>query len=266
MLEVVIDESANFVLPESGFMPRRAAYGSLSYAQTFPFDLVPRLEWPARIEQLQDHRQLLSHIITRAALPCKDQGDTKFDFTNALVHGIEIVQLLLGRPQVVLSAASVACRLTNFRNRGEFGTEAVAYVAKYGVVPASYWPSNSLSRQFDTPEAWQEALQYRIPKWYDLKPLSLDELISLLFLRIPVIAEYNWLARTVVACDPVLLDVGKYGVRVRLCAGPDVGQDGFIVLAGNRALPDSALAPAIFDLDPSSAGPAERAANNLSTK
>lgn len=228
-----------------GLLPRQIPYGALPFAATLTIPLIPRDEWPDRIEEMEKNKTRLSDIIMRANLPCKDQNGTNYCWINAPTHCVEIVRVLQNEPMVILSPASVGAKIKNFANVGGWGTEGLEYIVKHGVVPVSLWPANAISRRYDKPEVWEEAKKYRVVEWWDLKPRNLDELFSVLFARIPVAVGYDWWAHEVTACDPVILPNGTYGVRIRNSWGERWGSNGFGILSGRKALPDDAVAPRV---------------------
>lgn len=228
-----------------GLLPRQIPYGQLPFASALGVPIVPKDEWVDRIEEMEKTKTRLSDIVLRAGLPCKDQNGTNYCWINAPVHCVEVVRVLQNESMVILSPASCGAKIKNFRNVGGWGTEGLEFIVKYGVVPASMWPENAISRKYDKAEAWKEAEKYKVTEWWDLKPEDEVELFSALFHRVPVAVGYNWWGHEVTAYDPVHLGDGKFGVRIRNSWGMQWGDRGFSVLTGRKMIPDDAVAPRV---------------------
>ena len=221
--------------------PKPYEYGSIAS----PFDdslLIPRSEWQARIQEMHERESFLSDFIRASKLPPKDQQRTNFCWANAPVHCLEIVRAQQGQRQIILSPASVACRINGFRNEGGWGKEALKFITENGASPVSTWPANAIDRRYDTPGNEDIARHFRVVEWTELEPRNLDQLVSMLLRRIPVAVGYNWWGHEVTAVDADWID-GEIGIRIRNSWGNWGDGNGFAVLQGNRRLPDDAVAP-----------------------
>lgn len=221
--------------------PKPYEYGTVAT----PFDdslLIHRSEWRARIEEMRERKSFLSDFIRAAKLPPKNQEQTNFCWCNAPVHSLEIVRAQQGQRQIILSPASVACRINGFRNEGGWGKEALQFITENGVSPASTWPANAINRSFDTPANESIARHFRVEEWTELEPRNLDQLVSMLLRRIPVAVGYNWWSHEVTAVDADWID-GEVAIRIRNSWGNWGDGNGFGILQGNRRLPDDAVAP-----------------------
>lgn len=225
-----------------GLYPREAPFGSLPFADELDIPIIPRDEWTERIEEMERTKTRLSDLSISAQLDCKDQNGTKFCWAYGPVHAIEILRVIQGEPRVLLSPASVACKLTKFRNRGGWGTEALKYIVEHGVVPEDKWPANAIERRYDTEDAWEDAKKYRVLEWWDVEPRNLDQIFSCLFARMPCSLGFNWWSHLVVGMDPVALGNG-FGLRIRNSWGMGWGDKGFSVLTGQKMLPDDVFSP-----------------------
>lgn len=247
--EFVIDDSTpedHDVIVGQGFgrgWTGRPDEGYGDAASAFPTQLlIPRSEWQARIADKEASGTQLSQIILNAGLPPKNQQSTEFCFANSPVHAVEILRVLQNEPMVILSAASIACPLTNFQNHGGFGKAALQRISDKGIVPAANWPSNAISRQYYTNSILATGTNYRCVDWTSMVPRNIDQLVSLLLLGYPCPIGLNWWSHEVTACDAVWIN-GAIGIRFRNSWGPGYGANGFATLTGQKMIPDDAICP-----------------------
>lgn len=224
--------------------PGTYEYGDL--ASPFPQDLLlPRHEWQARIQEMEERKTRISDVVTLAGLPCKDQGQTNYCWINAPVHLIEVIRVLQGQEPVSLSPASAGAPIKSYRNVGGWGKEGLEYLVQYGCVPVEKWPANAIDRRYNTAENRELALKYRVVEWWELRPRNLDEVMSCLLRRIPIAVGYNWWRHEVSLYDPVWVN-GQPGGRLRNSWGmswPKPLAGGYSILQGSRLLPDDAVCP-----------------------
>lgn len=265
MPELVIDDSNGHIYAEladydpatgerrlRGRIPRdysRVPYGACPYAAPFDLPLIPRGEWQARCEEMERTKSRLSDLMRFYKVPSLDQNGTNYCWTNGVVTAMYAVRALNGLPHVDLSSASVAAPIKGFRNVGGWGAESLEYITQHGVAPASLWPPNAISRQYDNEESRAARKHHVIGEWYELQPRNLDQLITCLLLRIPVAVGFDWWGHEVCAIDPVWHN-GAIGTRIRNSWGPDYGDSGFAILQGNKQLPDDAVCPRVVTATP----------------
>ena len=199
-------------------------------------------DFQARIEQRESTQTQLSHKMIRAGLPCKNQASTNFCFANAPTHAVEILTVLQNQPLVILSAASVACIVTNFSNRGGWADDALGVIRERGVMPESVWPVNQISRRLDTDTNWKKAEPFKVDKWCTLQPKNMNQLASMLLQDIPVPVAFNWWGHEVTAYDAIWLN-GRLAIRCRNSWGMEYGDKGFFVLQGSKMYFDDGIAP-----------------------
>ena len=250
--EQVIDDATmeRHILVPEGFgtgldYSTRSTEGYAGVAEPFPPSLlIPRSEWQARIEEMEQQKSRLSDIITQSGLPPKNQQSTNYCWVNSPTHCIEIVRVAQNEPPVILSPASAGAQIKNYRNVGGWGREALEWIGEHGLVPVDKWPANAIDRQYATAENKQLALRYRQDRWWVLDG-SLEQMISLLLHRIPGSAGLSWWSHQVSYIDPVWLD-GDVAIRFRNSWGndwPKPGAGGYSVLQGRRMYPDDLTAP-----------------------
>ena len=212
------------------------AYNGLA----MPFDdslLIPRHEWQARIEELEQSKSQLSDLIRYEKLEPLNQGSTNYCWANAPVACMMIRRLSQNQPTVRLSPASVAAPIKNFRNVGGWGSDAIKYIQRNGIAPVDKWPANAIERQFQTDATRQAALRYRVREWVECKPRNLDQAVSLLLRGIPLAAGFNWWGHEVTLVDAIWLD-GEVAIRFWNSWGSSWGQGGFGILRGQKMLAD----------------------------
>ena len=214
-------------------------------AEPFPQELlIPRSEWQARIQEREETKTRLSDLCDRHGVKVKDQQQTNYCWVNAPTHCVEIVRAIQNQRHVELSAASVGAQLTDYRNIGGWGKQALEFIASNGVVPVSLWPVNAISRQYATDAAKAEAKRFAVDEWWELEPRNLDQVVSCLLqpVPIPIAVGYNWWGHEVTLVDAAWVD-GTIALRFDNSWGESYGTKGRGILQGNRMLPDDAVAP-----------------------
>lgn len=252
--ERIFDDSTpehHYATPE-GFstgldLSLRTAEGYGAAAEPFPESLlIPRSEWQARIEEMEQQKSRLSDLIIAAKLPPKDQNGTNYCWINSPTHALEVVRLVQNEPMVILSPASAGAQIKGFRNVGGWGREALEWIAEHGLVPVDKWPPNAIDRRYATEENKQLALKYRAQRWWVLDN-SLDQHISCLLHRIPVCVGLAYWSHEVLDCDPVWVN-GAIGVRFRnswTADWPTPGAGGWSIRQGRKITPDDSVAPVV---------------------
>lgn len=240
------DVRINGELKTRGLIPRDYSVPT-EFMQPFDLPLIPRSEWPGRIEEMEKTKTRLSDLCTQADLNCLDQNGTNYCWANAPVHCVEILRVVSGQPKIYLSPASVAAPIKNYSNSGGWGSQALDYIIKHGICPVDMWPPNARKRDLDNETSRARRKDFMVSEWYDLKDRGTDQMITCLLLRIPVAVGYNWWGHEVTAVDPVWRD-GKIAIRIRNSWGMSYGDRGYAVLTGNKMIPDDAVAPRVTNV------------------
>lgn len=215
--------------------PGEYEYGDA--AKPFPAELlIPRSEWQARIEEMEEQKSRISDRIFAKQFPHKDQGRTNYCWINAPCHCVEVKRLMANQKPIILSPASAGAKIKNYRNVGGWGKEGLEFIAKNGLVPVDKWPANAIDRKYDTEENAKLALDYRAVEWFECRPRNDDELMSGLLRRMPGAGGYNWWGHEVSVLDPVWLD-GTHATRIRN-SWQNWGEFGFGILQGSKMRPD----------------------------
>lgn len=227
---------------------RSTPFGQIKNAPAFPKELlIPRSEWQARIQEMEERKSRTSDLCIAAGLPCKDQSSTNFCWANAPVHCLEIVRLQQGQPMVILSPASVGGPIKHFKNVGGWGEEALEWIVEHGACPVDQWPANAIDDDYYTEANKATAKDYRVTEWWELTPRNTDELISCLLRRLPVACGYNWQGHETTAVDAVWKN-GQIGTRNRNSWSmdwPSAGAGGWYILQGQKMLADDAVCPRV---------------------
>ncbi|MES2790087.1 MAG: C1 family peptidase [Planctomycetota bacterium] len=214
---------------------------------TVPFPaelLIPQSDWQGWIEETEARKSRVSDLVTQAGLPCKDQASTNFCWANAPVHLLEVSRVIQNQTMVILSPASVACPINNFRNQGGWGEDALRQLITDGAVPVSKWPANAIQKQYYTEANIALAKSYRAAEWWNLRPKNINEHISCLLRRIPVAVGLNYWGHEVSDYEAVWVN-GKIGVRFRnswTMNWPTQGAGGYSIRQGNKLPADDAVA------------------------
>jgi len=201
---------------------------------------IDRAEWPERIADRKKYGAMLWKTAKDAGVKIKFQSNTNFCWSNAVAHAIEARRADQGQPTVELSPASVACKITGFRNSGGWPLKAARYAAAHGYVPVDLWPANSLDDVHDTPLADAQRKRFQIDQFVDLKQFSFDELMTCVLLNIPVATVYMWWRHVVTAMDPDIID-GRYMILHDNSWGRTWNKTGRLYLAEDKARPDEAI-------------------------
>ena len=231
-------------------------YGAVPYASqpyTAPFDLplIPRDEWPDRIEEMDRTESSLGHLMRAADWRVLNQGRTNFCWINCVAAAMEVLMIRDGGEVVKLSPASVGGPMKGYRNVGHWPTACPAFIAEHGIAPAAVWPPNEISRRRDNPETRAARAGIKITEWWDVvephdRGRAFDRVMTLLLNRIPVAVGLNWWRHAVLFVRPVMPRRNEYGVRGPNSWGPTWNGDGWFTTGGRKATPDDATAPRVI--------------------
>ena len=218
--------------------PEFAGYGAV--AKPFPQGML--LEWDdinQRARERQKSKSQLSNKILDYGLKTLNQGGTNFCFANAPYNLVRIMNMLANQPPIDLSAASVACKITGFRNVGGFAGDVLEYMSEYGMVPTALWPTNAISQKYDTSAAWSQASKFKVTDWIQLEIGNTQQLASLLVQDIPVAKAYQWFypgAHEITGVDYVVDDNGNGMFRDWNSWSDSYSYKGFFVVSGRNRM------------------------------
>lgn len=250
-MEFIIDDSSPIPPTPAGFStgakPRDFSIDPLGgFAAPFDLPLIPRSEWQARIEEGNQQKSFLSHMRRAAGLKSQDQNGTNFCWMHAVVSANRLLRAVANQPNVALSAAAGASIINDYQNEGGWSTQALKWVVSNGMPSTEFWPENKIDRQYDTPAMRANAKLHQITEWWDLQPQNLDQLMTCLFLRIPVPVGFNWWGHAICAMDPVFKN-GQYGIKIWNSWADSWGDLGEADLLGSKAIADDQVAPRVTD-------------------
>lgn len=231
--------------------------------------LIPREQWPDRIADMERSKSRLSDIILGSGVPSKDQNDPRYMNTRnprwgycwmfGPVGAVESLRAVMNQPRVSLSAFGAAYTIKGGRDEGGWGALSLDFLIDRGVPSEKVWPNFAADMSLDNAETWADAAQHKVTEsWVDLtspvydRDMTLDQKMTLLLSRIPVVCDYMWWGHCVYSCDPVdadpslpLSDVRRWGSRDRNSWGDSYGDRGFFLVKGQRCVPDNAVAPSV---------------------
>lgn len=254
---------------KAGLIPRD--YGTHPvgfYKAAPPFSVhdMPLLDWaemPERIAELERTKTRISDLYDKGnngqPIPSLDQNGQGYCWAYSTTSCVQMLRCINNLPYVPLSAHSVACVIKNFRDQGGWGCASLDFYRERGCVPQSLWPAKSMSRQYDTPENWKAALEFRVTEgWVDLEPaaydrtLSAQQVITCLLNRIPVIGDFNFWGHSVAIADVIDMypskspsDPRRYATRIKNSWTDNWGTRGWGVLKDSKAFPDGGGAPRV---------------------
>ena len=210
----------------------------------FPQDFyIPSSDWPEMIEQLDILKAQPVHHKRLSGFKSLNQASTNYCWINAPIQTMHYVRAMQGLPHIPLSPASVGAPIKNYRNRGGWGSEGMAYLREFGAVPQSMWPANAIDRRYNTPENNAVRKKFKVEEFYELPDRSFHALVSCLLQGWPVAIGLNWWRHEVTACgvhirggdpesDTVIEIDNSWG---------NWGDEGHGILVRSKATPDDAV-------------------------
>ncbi len=243
--QVIGDVSVNGDMKRFGLRPRdfkQTPYGSHRSAPAIDEGLLlSDDELIARIKEKDERKSWIRDICRAQNVPILDQNGTNFCWNFGVCGATMAYRAISGYPLVLLSPASAACQIKNFRNEGGWGMEAVEFAVDNGWCRQELWPQASIDRRYLTPEAKQDALTNRINNFWDVRA-NLKFVLSLVVRDIPVAVAFNWWSHLVFASFGAYLGGGAFGLGITNSWSEDWGDRGTGLLTGSRAMPDDAQA------------------------
>lgn len=234
-----------------GLKPRDyGAYpvGYLPCAPAFDLDLIPESEWQSRLDAQIAAKAQLSDIRNRgmggSPIPSRDQNGRGYCWFHSGVSANLIVRAINNQPYADLSAYAGACIIKNYRDEGGWGSEGVEWEAANGCPTSQFWPQQSTSRKYDTPEMRANAKLHSIQEWMDGEPRNKAQLVTCLLLGIPVVSDFNWWSHSVCAID--LVKLSPFTIRIWNSWGDSWSENGTGLLQGSKAIPDGMVMPRVI--------------------
>ena len=228
-----------------GMRPRRPEFAAAAALFSRPFDLpvIPRAEWSQRIKEGKG--TWLSDIYRRYKVPVLDQDGLNY------CHAFSPAEALIGLQAwqcghwQEISGGSIGGPATGYVNEGAWIGDDLKVLTDLGAATVKFCPQLAVRKSdwLDFTNGQKDALFHRVPMWLDLEPQNFAQVMTCLLTRKPVCVGLNWWSHAITYMDPVETAPNVFGVLFRNSWGADYGDDGWAILAEDKATPDEAYVP-----------------------
>lgn len=233
-----------------GYVPRDySVYPPEMLSPPSEIQIYPRSEWSARIKEAEETKSRISDVLLSQGIPSMSQGSSNYCWTHSTVGGVQAVRAVNNQPYVPLSAFMVAAVIKRGANEGGWCGLSAKFLREVGVCSQTLWPQGNRSLSHDTPECRADAAKRKVTEdFVDLtrnvydQNLTVEMVVTCLLNRIPVAGDFSWWGHSVLLCDPVEVEPGSFGIRIRNSWGDGWGEKGFGILRGPKAITDGAVA------------------------
>ncbi len=168
-------------------------------------------------------------------------------WAHSSTSAVTLVRAFNNQPYVPLSAFAVACIIKGFQDEGGWGSESLEFIASRGIPSSQFWPMQSMSRNNDNTQTWENAKLHVCQEWWDLSNDSATvrkQLATCLLLNIPVVVDMNWWSHSICAVRLVKRD--PFTIRIWNSWSDTWSDGGMGDLTGSKAIPDGAVAPRVM--------------------
>lgn len=233
-----------------GLVPRDyAVYPREMFDQPTDLKLIPKSEWSARIKEMDEQKNRVSDILLAQNIPSLDQGQNGYCWGHSTVGCVQAVRAINNQPYVPLSAYMVCAIIKKGANEGGWAGLSAKFLRENGVCSQKLWPQGNRDyRKLDTAECRADAAKHKTSEeWVDLtndvydQNMTFETVITCLLSRIPVAGDFGWWSHSVMLCDPVEVEPGSFGYRLRNSWGDGWEDKGFGLIRGSKTKTDSAI-------------------------
>lgn len=226
--------------------------------------VIDREYWPELIREQQENQSRISDMRKVAnygkSMKSLDQGKQGFCWAYSTVACMMLTRAISNMPYERLSPHAIGCKLMNFRNRGAWGALSMEFASREGCPTEEFWPQQSMSRDNDSEETWEDARRFRVTEGYlDIRldawdvDLGFDLVASLLLQRVPCVLDYDWWGHSVCGMDLVDLDngkpvsdIGRWGIKILNSWSDSWGEDGEAIIEGQKCIPMGSCAARVL--------------------
>lgn len=131
--------------------------------------LIPRNEWQERFDEMRANRSGLLDLrkANYEVLKSLNQNPKKLCWAFSSTKATMYVNFKSNNPagKKRLSAWYVAGKVRNWKDAGYWGAASLQFIREHGACEESFCPS--YNRKYDTEEAAENALNYRVTEWWD---------------------------------------------------------------------------------------------------
>lgn len=207
------------------------------------FSVIPKSEWSARIKEMEERKRRCSDYCDFRAY---DQDGLPYCWCFGPTQAAANFRRKQGHPFVQLSAASVGSIASGFRIRGGWEGEALEVLQARGAASVDKWPENTVKSSLDNADTRAQAENFKVVNSVECN--NDNEFMTMLLLGFPCPVSYNWWSHVVYLADPVEIEAGSFGYRLRNSwsdswgAKNEKGFGGFAVGRMGRYTPSSGFA------------------------
>ncbi len=211
-------------------------FGSMPFG-TMPFSTIPEREWKDRINEANAKKTFPIYHQLRMKVPILNQKQLPYCWMYAVTGAVQSVRACSGLPTVHLSATSAGAPGKNYREEGGWTGEAIGYAKEFGIASIATWPEAVVDRRYFRPSR-DDATQYNVGQWFELRPKTIAEVVTCLLLGFPVCVGLLWWGHAVFYSG-LAWDGGVKFITDNSW-GPDWENEGRTVLDVSKANPDEA--------------------------
>jgi hypothetical protein len=200
---------------------------------------IPESEWDDRIDEIERNGTDLKTFCLDTQLEVLNQGRTNYCWCNGPAMALMILRMQQSYDEHRYAPASIAARLTNFRNVGGWGDKCVEGMMRIGINYIEDWGGNpnAIDRSLDTEESRAKAKLNLVLESFVCRTYA--DTVSCILAGIPVAVGFNWWSHLV--CGIHVLK-GSHDLVIANSWGETWSDRGFGTLSGRKKIPDGAIA------------------------